>query len=105
MYALRWVDVWETMNWKTAYNKIIRAKGYKIRFVHLKTAYADIDDKTNEIRIDLNNVVPPARKFGHELLHYCFPGMPHTEVYRLESEIWNESTQKQKLKLYKKLFQ
>lgn len=84
---------------------ILNSKGYKIKFVHLENCYADYDEDTKTIRIDLHNNVPPGRKFLHEILHKCFPDMSEAEASKKESKIWKKLTQKQKVLLYRKLFQ
>lgn len=93
------------MTWKSAYVKVIRAKGYSVRFVPLRTNFGDIDTSTKEIRIDLHRNTHPTRTFLHEMLHKCYEEMPEKEVRYWEKEVWNNLSITQKLKLYKKLFQ
>mgnify|MGYP001612381346 CR=1 FL=1 len=86
---------------KALFRQILRAKGYRLRFVYLQD-FADINDDL--IRINLHRNTPPARSMIHEFLHFLHPKMSHREVNKWEKEIWNSLSQNDKLKLYRKLF-
>ena len=62
----------------------------------------EYDGKT--ISIDLGKNANVGRTYIHECLHYLFPELSETEVWKLEREVWNSLTPKQKFFVYKRVF-
>ena len=57
-----------------------------------------------EVWISLMRNNPPARNYVHECLHLIYPKMSEHDVQLWESVIWRRLTHRQRLRLYRKMF-
>lgn len=85
-------------------NQILKLKT-RVFFRHLPDAFGQTEpEHPMGISIDLKKRSPPARTYVHECLHLIFPEKSEREIIRLEREVWNAATPKQKFHLYKRVF-
>jgi len=84
--------------------KILRSKNLKYNFRSLgrENAIAQIQDEL--IEIDLKRSNPPIRNLIHEAAHHYYPDTPHSEIYQIESDEWKRLSQKDAVRLYRKMF-
>lgn len=90
-----------------ALREILRAKVH-IHF-RMRDGFSLGEQVADDIYIDLQNRVPPAKTFLHEMLH-CIdltPSKLESEalIKFAEREIWNSLSATEKLALYRKLFE
>ena len=87
-----------------ALKEIARAKIH-VHF-RMRDGFALAEQVADHIHIDLNNHVPPAKLFLHEMIHYIMPLEKESEalVRFAEREIWSSLHPSEKLALYRKLF-